>query len=247
MRITGVTITGADDHIAPDWLAAVAADYPFVEFAILISQKRQGKEPRYPSNEWIRALLDRPRLPRLAAHLCGQSARDVADGIPWGLTPAFDRVQLNGVGPTYQLADDIIPKHAEVGFIIQANTLRDLDYADSFASAGEWPNVSILYDPSGGRGHSIMPHLERHPRLLPVTRRTPTGYAGGIGPDNCVQVCERLRAMEMALTTATGLRIDCSERNVWIDMESGVRTEDRLDPHKVVAVLKALAPLVQAA
>jgi hypothetical protein len=78
--------------------------------------------------------------------------------------------------------------------------------------------VAQLFDRSGGRGEypSRWPTHPGNGRLV--------GYAGGIGPDN---VLDTLRAI-----VATG--------PYWIDMESGVRTDDWLDLDKCEAVLRAV-------
>lgn len=73
---------------------------------------------------------------------------------------------------------------------------------------------SLLFDPSGGRG--IGGHA--WPSPPPATRM---GYAGGIGPDNIEQVLDQVAPLGAA----------------WIDMESGVRTDDRFDLDKVREVL----------
>ena len=76
--------------------------------------------------------------------------------------------------------------------------------------------VQWLYDVSGGRGI--------HPDTWPVNR-DPTrvvGYAGGITPDNVLATLDKLRG------------------NFWIDIESGVRTDDRLDLDKCADILTAV-------
>lgn len=249
MRLTGVTITGVDERTDPDFLAAVAADHPFVEFGVLFSPSRQGREQRYPADPIGHVWRIAPRV-RLAAHLCGQAARDVAAGdgrVLVGLRGIYRRVQLNGVQPTSELASRIFPAFPEIEFILQVSTLDDVDFADQYVTSGAWPNVSILFDPSGGRGVPVLDYLQRAPRLLPITRESRVGYAGGILPTTVRPVCVRLRQLAVSASITMGTRIDCSMRQTWIDMESGVRTDDWLDPKKVLAVLEAAAPFVVAA
>ena len=38
MHLTGVTITGADDNVDPGVLADISAEYPWVEWGLLISK-----------------------------------------------------------------------------------------------------------------------------------------------------------------------------------------------------------------
>jgi phosphoribosylanthranilate isomerase len=58
------------------------------------------------------------------------------------------------------------------------------------------------------------------------------GFAGGIGPDNVKRVIREISA-----------KVDAP---FWIDMESGVRTDDRFDLNKVRRVLETAAPFVEA-
>src|SRR5271167_3408365 len=98
--LRGVTITGADDRVDPGALISLQREFPFVEWGILMSVKRQGT-PRYPSDAWIQSL---PRGLRLSLHCCGDAARRVLAGthIPWHrVEPHFSRYQMNGyVAPT---------------------------------------------------------------------------------------------------------------------------------------------------
>jgi phosphoribosylanthranilate isomerase len=53
------------------------------------------------------------------------------------------------------------------------------------------------------------------------------GFAGGLGPDN---IAELARYVTESMGDSDG--------PTWLDMESGVRTDDRLDLAKVRAVLE---------
>ena len=87
-----VTVTGADDSVKPSDLAAVAAEYPFVEFGILFrgAENRTKDYPvisgksRFPSFDWLMGMLkiseSQPHLD-LSCHLCGQAARDFLEGV----------------------------------------------------------------------------------------------------------------------------------------------------------------------
>ena len=111
-----VTVTGADDSVKPVDLAAVAAEYPFVEFGILFRgsknrvRVREGdppepNRPRFPSFDWMVELLcevePKARL-NLSCHLCGQAARDFLEGVYLGGPKARDfqeGVYLGGPQP----------------------------------------------------------------------------------------------------------------------------------------------------
>jgi hypothetical protein len=244
MRLTGVTITGADDGIKLEDLIPLSHKYPFVEWAILFSTKRQGT-PRYPSGEWLRHFHGtmnwiwhdpHPTVLRCAAHACGDVARMLmssggwyGDPVPCGnwmqtWSHAFRRVQINGfcladVGDRFETMVDAW-QHTE--FILQAPS--SLHLMQAAVMRRKHPNVSALYDPSGGRGQA----QEGWPTPVKDMR---VGYAGGIGPDNVLKVIEAIDRLD-------------ADGTYWIDMESGVRTDERFDLGKVEAVLSYAAPYV---
>jgi len=221
MSLYRVTITGADDAVSPWELMSIAVDYPFVEWALLLSTKRAGT-PRYPSAAWVRRFqackAGSKTLP-LAAHLCGDEARRFMAGDPQPRLLDFGRVQVNGW--------ESRARHVVVGarrtfeLILQA---RDREHLKScvFDAAG-MQNVSILFDPSGGRGLAPQEAWPSTPAGLHL------GFAGGIGPDNVVDVVQHL----------------ARPSPFWIDMESSVRDDqDRFDLERVRLVLDRVAPLV---
>lgn len=225
--LTRVTITGADDGVAPSEIAALSKAYPFVEWGILLSLKRKGK-PRYPTSDWVLDVCGRVGV-RLSAHFCGQFSREIQNGIhacAHFLPLPFGRCQINGVklkdrGAGIVGACAFLKKsRPTLEMILQASGEDVLQDVGHLASA--LPNASVLFDPSGG--HGLAPF--RWPRA-PLGVRM--GYAGGIGPDN---VREVLRA------------IGPVEAPFWIDMESRVRTNNRLDLAKVRSVLEAARPFV---
>ena len=83
----------------------------------------------------------------------------------------------------------------------------------------KWMNVSVLLDASGGQG------IDTPIKVLPnADKPFKVGYAGGINPDN---VADKLAYL-----------IQHNEvGDFWIDMESGVRTDDWFDTDKVRRVL----------
>lgn len=219
-RLYLVTITGADEGIALGDLTALSREFPFVEWGLLFSAKRMGT-PRYPGREWLLKIPITSPM-RFSAHLCGQWARDALAGAPqWPVgSPYFDRVQLNG----YEKPSRVLNKMIAGGqqeFILQ---VRDGSQVFGVAEVAKEAkgNVSALWDPSGGRGveQALWPDLPRACHW---------GYAGGIGPDNVCETLDKLSAFP---------------RDFWIDMESGVRTDDAFDLVKVRRVLEAAKPYV---
>lgn len=224
-----VTITGADDGTDPNQLAHLSRFYPFVEWGILFSEKRRGG-PRYPSLRWIRSLeelaAERRQL-KLAMHLCGAEARlATLNAHEFDPGPVWKRVQLNGYETgtaTREWWENAL--HCSFHWILQARTTESLRAAIDDACVS---GAHILYDPSGGggKGPVMWPEMPAH---SPSEKNSiDFGFAGGIGPDNVEEVIRQVRIRNTTLS------------HVWIDMESGVRTDDRLDLDKVATVLAAV-------
>jgi hypothetical protein len=226
MKIDRVTISGADDKVSVDELLRLQRQFPFVEWGILISKKRMG-ESRYPTLQWIKSL---PYELRLSIHLCGEIVRefvnkptpeilDYANGDHW------ERTQLNFSFKedkdymdnlfAVSIAAAAMPSKAIV-LAYNKGSKRNIDtFIKKIPSLPE--NVHFLYDSSGGRGSII--------RAFQKPLINYTGYAGGISPENISMMCEGIS--------------DCQwQDRVWIDMETGVRTDDQFDLKKVEDVLK---------
>lgn len=218
--LTTVTITGADDRTDPTALCKLSAEFPFVEWAFLLSAKRLGT-PRYPSRHWLTELEDtlqdaaRPRV-RYAVHFCGQCTRDtLAGNAEWidrwldAIRP--DRIQLNGFEmpptPDFLALAKRTTRERPLRFILQAR--EQATFEPVVATAAEI-GADVLYDPSGGRGIETAdwPTLPSSSVYL--------GYAGGIGPNNVEAVLGVLLS-------------DASRGDFWIDMESRVRSGDAVD------------------
>lgn len=220
MSLTTVGIAGADDTVPHSALVDLSRRFPFVEWGILISPKQAG-QPRYPTMAWCGGLFERPEL-RLAAHICGQRTRDfLATGVSF-LHPMFSRVQVNGWRRPAE-PDAFRAMRGELRLILQCRSEDTLQQVAN--DAAELGNADVLFDPSGGRGIESF-------RYPPTPSGCHLGFAGGIGPDNVLDVVG-----EIAM--GAGVRPD-----FWIDMESGVRDEgDRFDLERVEAVLAKCAPL----
>lgn len=236
--ITQVTFTGIDDRTDIDRLVDIQERYPFVEFGLLVSISRQGVEKRYPDlclNN-ILSKLDGRKL-NLSCHVCGGLARNAATACKGiestkfslreldnylGLRlPIFKRVQLN-ISTMRDLPETLyfnIPGTIRE-LIIQTNPVNG--NFKQIVTIGD-VETSYLADASGGRG------IETD--FIPFQWSARTGYAGGLRPDN---VLEKIQPL-LSVRDSVDYRND-----YWIDMESGVRTDDWFDLDKVEAVLKTL-------
>lgn len=245
MTLRTVTISGADDAVDVRDLAALSLSFPFVEWGLLFSAKREGT-PRYPTAAWRDKLRTALRSAvatyphQISIHLCGQAARDTMAGDVRWLTEILRcdrRVQLNGWTPSpdvehqaalHALARSLpptcprgLPRRPE--FILQ---VRHEDLMQAAANEARFLvySASALFDPSGGRGLEAF----RWP-VAPIGLKL--GYAGGIKPST----------VEAVLTEIT-LSRGTNRNPYWIDMESGVRDgADRFDLGLVRQVLESCA------
>lgn len=218
MKLTRVTISGADDGVAHEALYELSAEFPWVEWGLLFSRSNGGT-PRYPSNDWL-IKFDEDRVHN-SLHLCGSVAREALGG----RLPPFDklpkRIQLNGFS-NFVLPELLVARrYPQVEFILQCAHSRARHKARRWHQ--QYPNVSILDDASGGTGiyspGSFSSHFDT----------TPQGYAGGITEDNVVATVQLLSALPPSSTL--------TEEPFWIDLENGARTSDVFDLDKVRRIL----------
>lgn len=220
MKINKVTITGADDKTDIKELIRLTELYPFVEWGILFSSGREGTQ-RYPSHEWIKQIVETD-LP-LSAHFCGWWAKQVLEEGNYSLieqAEGFSRIQLNynfGRSRGWKLQDLIEwSENSPKNIILQLNKsnapiLSDLEVPEA---------INFLYDASGGRG-TVIGQIE------PPMTGSYTGYAGGLNVENVEHICNCISESDDGLNS-----------EVWIDLESGARTNDEFDLEKVEEILR---------
>lgn len=256
MILDRVTITGADDSIKPDNLIELSQQYPFVEWGLLFSSRRQGS-PRYPSAEWCSKLINRlhqaETQPQFSMHLCGSHVRRMLnekyDG--WkafpGLYRIFDRVQLNFHARAASFDMKALTSNLKAWtprpqFIFQHDNVNDELLSDVYASEYDCEGLDLvpLFDCSHGAG--VVPRQWPKPVYIGVTPgehgegveyHTYHGYAGGLGPDTLEQELPRI-------AEAAG------DARVWVDMETRVRSHSdwQFDLAKVRRCLEICEPLV---
>ena len=149
-------------------------------------------------------------LDRTAIHLCGAAARS-----------QNDMEYMSDIYDTFgrvqiNLPDDKynLPNIQQMAsmskVIVQSRDNEKFDHAKFGHDA------NLLFDKSGGKGEKSNVYPTASPRKL-------VGYAGGFTPDNVAEFVSN----------------PPTER-YWIDMESGVRTDDWLDLNKCEAVCRAV-------
>jgi hypothetical protein len=216
--INKITITGADDYTDISEMIDISLEYPMVEWGILMSPKRNGVE-RYPSIKW-REKFTQTRIQK-SAHICGDYTKNMLLGVLsddlYDIPLIYNRVQLNFNSTrnnwNTNFFDLILIAHKH-NYILQRNTNNALliNQLESLYTS----KVSYLQDFSGGLG--------KLGEWLPPMVGCYNGYAGGLNPDN---VSEEIQKM-----------LKLTPDDIWIDVETGVRTDDRLDMDKVRKFLK---------
>ena len=248
-----ITITGADDNVEEIFLEDMATQYSHVEWGILFSTSRQGT-PRYPSSEWITQLVYDfyPKWDTsFSAHICGSMCERIIRDVDLKfleeqIGPLFTRIQLNsfpemtiesGVSELsmnpyiYDDGGNLIDVATNVAalasaFRLDGNTEIVLPIPNERVvevcktSLYLTPNISFLYDSSRGKGVSP----DGWPEIT-LFDEAYVGFAGGINPDNIKEVLDTLCARP-------------GNRHFWLDVESGARTDDRMDIKKVEQLLK---------
>ena len=114
-----------------------------------------------------------------------------------------------------QLGPDIILQY-------HADSAALVEYAVAHCPVDLRSRLHVLMDASRGTG--VVPETWGAPSSL---AQTFCGYAGGLGPDNIATVAAQLNARGLPY---------------WLDMESGIRTDNQFDLAKARAVLEQTAP-----
>lgn len=237
MPIDRVTITGADNSIRPEELLPLSAEFPFVEWAILVSSSKEDN-PRYPTRAWVDelAVLGKSHGLKLAGHVCGAWVRDLV--IQKDASVFRDRPEYLKYFPRIQL--NFSPYHAAQLFLEVLKPYKN-QFIFQVGSKGKGEKVSllnlgrsmgldlgVLFDRSGGKG------------VLPPSWPEPIdpfylGYAGGLGPETLAEQLPKISEV-------------VGDRTIWIDMESRVRSDnDKLfDLAKVRASLEICRSWIRA-
>lgn len=226
MKLQHITFTGIDGKTDIGALLELQQQYPIAEFGVLVAKNWRENGNRYFNPSYLNA-LDGRRL-NLSAHFCGSIARAAVRGDfypfrDWARTFSyiFNRCQLN-IATSKENPDSF----KECGDTILFDEIilqqRSVDDCDLYLKSNTNEHVTMLLDASGGEG------IDTPIRVLKGKK---IGYAGGINADN---VAEKL----------TFLMENEQVGDFWIDMESGVRTDDWFDLDKVRCVLEICEPII---
>lgn len=237
--IERVTITGADHFVSPKDLLEISQKFPFVEWALLLS-KRDATN-RFPTENWINEFVQigKENNLKIAGHICGSWIRDLAikgKETVFLERPEFinhfSRIQFNF--SCYSPIDfsNLLTKYIQknIQFIFQVGNFEVENKIALFCDfINQGLNMGILADRSGGKGiPDEIPSLIINPSESTVFA---SGYAGGLSPDNLSEQLEKLFSKTSA--------------DIWIDMESNVRTHNFLDLNKVVKCLEITKPWIK--
>lgn len=258
MRLKLVTITGVDERTNPLFARRLSERFPFIEFAMLVSESSGGKKPRYMTVPDVIRMLGMLRAhqgPKLAVHICGKWSRLLLEGradelgatqfqhllrqgallmdhgrVQWNINPANVKRDKWNIPSVINILHECFYNG---NLILQRHNLESADLSNALRATlareeylHHRLHIDVLHDLSGG--HGVVPEG------IPPPIGMYCGYAGGFSPEN---VGVRLRQLAAKPPENGGF---------WIDMESGVRTDDWLDLKKVEHVLEVAAPYVEA-
>lgn len=216
-----ITFTGVDSLTDIQELQRIQKQFPLAEFGVLIAGHFGNRYPEFGFiNELSQSGLN------LSLHVCGKYTRELIQTGSWDAIreasnnfAGFSRCQLNVSGRKPEEKTKTIVCPDELKEIIIQQRPDDTRIFNALESKR---NVSILMDASGGRGVDT--------EIVPFVYRK-VGYAGGIYHGNVRDKLSTLLSLEEVTT-------------FWIDMESGVRTDDWFDIQKVRKVLSICGELI---
>lgn len=217
--IKKVTFTGIDQRTDVNRLLEIQKKYPLAEFGFLISESATGKNTnnRYPALITLQKFKNKNL--NLALHVCGRLAREVikegtlndVESFMGSYFGMFQRLQLNvACTKAKQQIEDTKGKQ----IIVQIN----LDVNESKANFELFKDTDVVFlsDKSGGQGTAgDFDYFDMY-----------QGFAGGLNADNILEKKEEIDIL--------------SDYDYWLDMESGVRTDDWFDLDKVEEICRLL-------
>lgn len=229
-KLSMISFVGIDEQTdISDLISLSAQSKVYLEFGILYSNSRMGKDTRYPSINFIRNFIEKVNkdldnnLFDISIHLCGGSVQEFLDGKLDHLVRGFNRIQLNFSMKDYN--DDVLIeqllKLKYVPTIILQHNKSKKKFIEKFLPHKDDMNVAvdILFDSSGGFGRV----LENPLMPLPYTF---CGYAGGINPKNIQDILNKID------------QVVKPGDYFYIDLESGVRENNQFSIEKCKQIIQ---------
>ena len=244
MELLTCTITGADDHVNISDMERLSREYPFAEWALLLSPSSNpmtvadvGK-PRYPTMKRMLDLLTNHEDMNYSVHLCKDYVESFLSGNStlWWMLSYADRVQLNincmsaapGIENRMVMGITQFASTMRGRKVLGMNVITQQNISNTMLTEyllkSEYDRTllrdahQVLFDSSGGKGVEAKTFKAPYHNVV-------CGYAGGLGPSN----------LEYALGEIERI---AGDEQVWTDMESAVRTNNELDLQKVEECLR---------
>ena len=218
MVINKVTFTGADNNTPIEELQKIQKKYPYVEWGILIASN-PGKS-KQPTDNYILDLKNKGL--NLSLHICNEHVKAILDDGKLDIKyDFFDRYQLNfnfnHNDHDLNNYSKLINKFKNKDFILQTNFSNEI-FIEKIINSNKTSNTNILYDSSGGKGVEIK-------QIKVPFKNIYTGYSGGINPNNINDICKQITYHK-------------NDDRVWIDIQTGARTNNEFDLEKITKMLK---------
>ena len=217
MKLSTITLSGANEFTDMKALLNLCEKYPLAEIGIQVSgEKAAFGMARY---WWIWALsLYVTPFTKLALHLnkdwveafcAGKLPKELETFLSFrhdNGEPIFSRVQLNfKIGrdpkPDFMMLENMIKQHGRQRFIFSYNDANALFINNFHARNGAI--FDCVYDESFGEG--ILPKFRKSPAFGDVLQ----GYAGGLSPEN---VAEELNKIAKVLPEKAQFYLDAEGR-----------------------------------
>lgn len=229
-----VSFVGVDektDFAEIELISNSHAGLGFVEWSVLYSDSKSvGNYTRYPSYDFCKDFLEKSAKTNYvhsSIHLCGSVIERYLnkDGDVMALCQVAHRIQLNlniRDYPDYSKLTERLQsvlKQYGHSIILQQNKTK-ANFMEVFLKGNAFP-INILHDGSGGFGREIT-------EVVPPDETHFTGYAGGIKPENVVKIVNLIE------------NNNPNNKRYYIDMESGVRTDNIFSIEKCSQVLQNL-------
>lgn len=218
-----LSITGADDLTSIHSLSQLVSQFPFLEVAILYYPEKENHN-RNPGKGWRNELIRTIDKNNLAVHLCGEKVfrailePNFAQSKVFDELSKYNRIQININARKNIFSVNEI--HKIYTTLLDLNLSLILQYHER---SKEWvlpfiqnhrnnPNINILLDSSLGKG--VSPDVFNIPEELKDYNYT-IGFAGGVSPENIGRIHNQIKSLNF--------------NNYYIDLESGVRTDNYFD------------------